>query len=192
MKKNLPLIVGIAVPAVFVIILALVIYIPSLYVNPQYNFLYSSENNYYSYPYNLGYKNYYKVGKDGKIALEPTPYPGYGIVKNLPVPADLEKYSYKGDAPPLYLYNIINGSSKEISLEDAQKYSLDPGPTSPDGYNINYDYNYGGIFDLMGGGGNNSGYYISKGTGKKKLNIFNSTQNGGYYMNFNFIGWIKQ
>ncbi len=47
-KKNIPLIVGIAIPLVMIILVGASIYIPRLYVKPQTNFLYQTGGDYYT------------------------------------------------------------------------------------------------------------------------------------------------
>ena len=90
------------------------------------------------------------------------------------------------------MYDIKNNSSHQITLEEASKYSLDPGPSSPDGYNVDYNYGHNGIFEIFGSNKNNNNYYISKGKAKKIL--IGLSFNQSYYYNngaFNLIGWVK-
>jgi hypothetical protein len=174
--KNLPLIVGIALPILFILIISALVFLPSLSIKPQYNFLYTNQDDYYSY--GQGYKNTYKV-ENGKIALEP-----------LPVPPKGELISYKSDSPKIYFYDFKNNSSHEITWKDALKLNLDPGPSSPDGYNVSYYYGNDGIFELFGSGNNSRGYFVSKGSAKKKLSGL-LADNYSYQGNFKFIGWVK-
>ncbi len=183
MKKNIPLIVGIALPIVFIIIISLSIYIPTLYVNPEHNFIYSMNDNYYS---NNSYKNTYKI-TDGKIHTEQTL-----TAKNNGMIDSKTAIIYMGENPPLYLYDVKTNSSHEITLEEAEKYNLDPGPSSPDGYNIDYGYNNNGIFELFGSSRNGNGFYVYKGNSKKMLTGLSNSKS--YYYGagyFNLIGWVK-
>jgi hypothetical protein len=175
-KKNLPLIIGISLPVIFIIVISVVIFTPSFFIKPQYNFIYSTESPYYSY--DQGYKNTYIV-ENNHIATQA-----------LPVPTDNRIYAYKGDSPTLYLYDVKNNSSHQITLDEAKNYFLDPGPSSPDGYIVRYEYSHNGIFELFGSNQNGSGYFIEKNNGKKELpGLMNSDQ---YYQgNFKLIGWVK-
>jgi hypothetical protein len=173
--KNLPLIVGISLPIVFILIISIVIFTPQLFVKPQYNFIYTLDDTYNRYDYR--YENTYEV-EDGKIVKETAPF-------------SIERKPTKiVEAPELYLYNVKDNSSNVIKFEEAKDYSLDPGPTSPDGYNISYQNNHDGIFELFGSNNNNDGFFISKGQGMKKLDgivgdrYWNSR-------NFKLLGWIK-
>lgn len=171
--KHLPLIIGISLPLVFILIISLVIFTPSLFVKPQHNFIYTSENSYYEY--NQHFKNTYVV-KNNKIAMES-------------VPPRLN-YTQTKEAPTLYLYDVISDSSHQITFEEAKKYTVDPGPSAPDGYTVAYQYGHDGIFELFGSSSDNNGYFISKGDGKKKLNGLT----GDRYRSsgdFKLIGWIK-
>ena len=169
--------VGIALPIIFIILISIIVFVPPLFIKPQNNFLYIIENNYYTY--NQGYLNEYKV-VNGQLALDPLPIP-----KNRP---DLKLT----EAPTLYLYNVKTNTSQQISFEEAKRYVLDPGPSSSDGYIVKYEYNNSGIFSIFGGSnGDINGYFIEKGSGKKKLDGMLVNNTYSYQANFKFIGWIK-
>ena len=172
--KNLPLIVGISLPIIFVIAISIVVFISYLSIRPQYDFLYSFDSNaYYGYD---GYKDTYAV-ENGAIVLK-----ALAVAQN---------QTYKGDAPTLYLYDVKTNSSHEVSFNDAQGYSLDTGPSSPDGYMIKYEYENGGVLDLFGSSGNDGGYFVEKGDAKKRLPGIADANNINYQGDFNLIGWIK-
>jgi hypothetical protein len=176
-NKNLPIIIGVALPLVFIVVISIIIFTPTLFVKPGFNFLYTTMDNYYGY--NQGYKNTYKV-VNNHIELEPIPLiEEYN--KNIP---------YKAEAPTIYLYDVTNNSSHEISLEEAKKFFLDPGPSSPDGYSIKYQYGHDGIFELFGSNNNRNGYFIAKDSGAKKLEGLKSDRYWGSE-DLKFIGWIK-
>jgi hypothetical protein len=174
-NKNLPLIIGIALPVLFIGIVSIILFLPSLFIRPQHNFIYSSNNDYYSY--NQAYRNSYAV-ENGRLIMEPLPVQA-GVV-----------YTYKADAPDLFLYDVKSDSSHLIEYSEARRWNLDPGPSSPDGYTVKYEYGHDGIFELFGSDGRDNGYFISKGSGSKKLR---GLGNNGYYDsgNFKLIGWVK-
>lgn len=177
MKTNhLPLIIGISIPILFIIVISAIIFVPNFSIKPAHNFLYTTlgEENYYGY--NQIYRNTYTIENE-RLALRP------GILQ--------EKQTYKADLPPLYLYDVKTNSSHQVTYEDKKNLALDPGPTSPDGYSIAWEYNHDGIFELFGSDGRKNGYFIKKGSGKKQLTGLSST-NGYYYQgNFKLIGWVK-
>lgn len=174
MKNNLPLIVGIALPLAFIAVISAIVYLPSNFVNPKHNFIYT-ENAYGAY------KNDVVVVGD-KIAIRPSDY-----VKSMNGIDDLD---YLENNPKIYLYDFSNESSHEITLEEAQQYLVERGPSSPDGYTIEMSYGHNGIFELFGSYDNNSGHFISSKDGsKKKLNGI--ATNVGYYGDLNVVAWIK-
>lgn len=179
--KNLPLIVGIALPIILIAIISLVIFLPSLSVKPAHDFIYTSGDANYD-GYSRYYRNSVQVGKDGRIVLKENPIPNN--------PQNYLNEYIKADTPTLYRYDVRTASSHQISLTEAQALVLDPGPSSPDGYTIQYDYGHDGLFELFGSGNRDSGLYIGKGSAKKGLT--GMAEQGRYYSNnFNLVGWIK-
>jgi len=168
--KNLPLLVGIALPVIFIIIMVIIIFTPALFVKPGHNFIYTNDSQ---IPYNQSYRYNYTI-KDSHIDLTPVTIQ--------------EKTTVIEQLPKLYLYDVKAGASHEVSFAEVQKLTLDPGPSSPDGYSVNYDYSHSGIFELFGSRGDDSGYYISKGNGKKRLGGLSTDR---YNNNFKLIGWVK-
>jgi hypothetical protein len=169
--KNLPLIIGIALPIVFIAVIAAVLYVPSLFVNPKHDFLYTlPDSNYYYYG---SYENEYVV-KNGALTVSPLPLRGdEKILATL---------------PDLYLYDVETDTSKQIDREEAQMLKLSPGPSSPDGYLVEYRYSNSGIFELFGGGGNDNGYVIQKEGAAKHLSGLGNAN--GWSGNFSFVAWI--
>lgn len=169
--KNLPLIVGIALPVVFIAVVSVIIFLPSLRVKPQHNFIYTIGPYYYS----GGYQTTYEV-RDGRIVLWD---------------ADSRPDQVPAAVPAaIYLYDVVADTSRQISFEDAKEYVLVPGPSSPDGYTVDYQYQHDGIFELFGSNDNDSGYFISKDGGKKRLNAFpgNPYRSWG---EFRLVGWVQ-
>lgn len=184
--KHIPLIAAIALPILFIIVLALTISLPSSRIKPEFDFVYVDVTERYNDPYyvDVQYKNRYVV-TDGKITLSP--------IKLAPSPYKDISLSYEieiVEAPTLYFYDVEENTSREISLEEAQKLSVDAGPASPDGYQIKFEYGNDGIFELFGSN-DRTGYFITKGNGKKSLSGFDSSY--GYYSSddIELVGWIK-
>ncbi len=184
LKKHLPLIVAIALPIIFIGILALVIAVPSMRINPQHDFVYVDKYERDANPYMVvTYKNEY-VLKDGKLEL----YPLNSRFDELSG-IDKESREYR-DAPKLYYYSVAENTSREISFADAQQLALVAGPSSPDGYTVKYEYNSDGVFELFGSD-SGSEYVIAKGNARKTLTGMPSDANyyGGY--DFTLIGWVN-
>jgi len=173
-KKHVPMLVGVTVPLVLLIILAVAVYVPNFFVKPQYNFVYSTNSN-VDYYYNYYYENLYKV-VDNKITYSP-----------VSLPANTgDRVTYK--APQLFLYDVKTHRVSEISFEAAQKLSLDGSTVSLDGYFMEYNYGHSGIFELFGSDSRNSGYYIGNGRASAPLVGINAptTRSNG----IKFIGWV--
>jgi hypothetical protein len=183
MKKNLPLVVGIALPVVFVIVISIVLFVPSFFIKPQHDFLYTTDEREYYYNYNPEYQNTYEV-ENGSIVVVPNT-----VNSNSNSNSDSD-IPLKGETPTLYRYDIETNTSHQITLEEAKNLSLDPGPSSPDGYAVSYHYGHDGIFELFGSDNDNNGHYISKGNARKRL----ATLSGDTYRSYGYfklIGWIK-
>lgn len=186
LKKHLPLVVAIALPIVFIGILAAAIMLPSMRMNPQHDFVYVDHSDMDKFSYEpIYFRNKYAVEGE-KIVRVPLEVPQRAQADSLAIPSG---YRYE-DAPTLYYYSIRENTSREISFEEAQVLTVAAGPSSPDGYNVSFEYSSDGIFELFGSG-SDSGYVISKGAARKSLTGMSVDQNGYGGYNFELIGWVK-
>ncbi len=178
-KEKLPIIVGLALPIFFIVFVAIWISVRTSSVQPQSDFIYAISNETSPAKYGILYKNNYVV-ENSKVVLSPVNYSKEEILN----------YEMR-DARDLYMYDVKNDVNKKITLDEAQKYFVYDDEYSVDGYNVNFEYGNGGIFEVFGNNHDNSGYFVTKmnSGAKRKLNIplKNSYWNGG----FEFIGWIK-
>lgn len=108
-KKNIPLILGLSIPVLMILFVAGSIYLPGLFAQPEFDFLYATGDDY-------RYNRYYSVQNGNLIRHEVT------------YPARAE--------PRLYLHDISKNESKEISFSEAQELTLNPDLKSPDGFEI--------------------------------------------------------
>jgi hypothetical protein len=175
-KKNLPLIIALCIPAIMILAVAAAIYLPGIGKSPKHNFLYiTGDYVRYGYNSNSDYEYVVKGDRVEQVYVQRDP-------NNFP------KYQYNAIEPRLYLYDVSKNESLELTLEQAQNYSLDPSNTSLDGFVvIQGNYNGGGFF---GGVGSDSDSWFIKGHNRSfKLNL---KLLGTYtYDNFKFLGWIK-
>jgi hypothetical protein len=167
--NNLVFAVGIALPILLIGALFAVIYLPSLNVKPAYDFVYSSEGEYYG-PYRQ-YKNSYEV-KGGRL-----------VIRENSFPEDAVPYE---DAPRLYRYTVADDTVREISFEETAQFSLEPGPSSPDGYIVSYEYRGSGSFFPFGGS-SSGGYFVKKDNASKRLTAMSRDQ---FDRNMTFLGWV--
>lgn len=168
--KNPPLLIGILLPIVMIAVISIVIFLPKAFIDPQHDFIYASDA-YYDY----GRYEYEYVVEQDRVALKKH------VTRDTVVPKEY--------APDLYIYDIETDSSKKVSLEEVQAYTIDSQATSPDGYIVRYAYSNNGIFDIFGSSDSQSGFVIEKdGTAKKLKGM---SRDMYYNNNFKFIGWIK-
>jgi hypothetical protein len=155
-----------------IILVAAFIYLPGIGQKPKVNFLYMTGNNVYEYSYN----NYgYQVS-------------GGHLVYNPPVPPVTNQPSYTAPADVhFYVYNVSSNQPKEVTLAEAENYSLDSSNTSSDGYTIQQGNGGSGDF-LFGGGGDYTSWFIKGHNRALKLNL---KLTGQYYSNFRFLGWLN-
>ena len=100
-KKNVSLIIGIAIPIFMIFLIAVSIYLPSLFAPaPQYNFLYVTEDSY-------GRGRQYEV-ENGVLVKYEVKYPEH----------------YTPRAARLFIHDVSRNTDQEVSFEEAQKLKL--------------------------------------------------------------------
>src|SRR3990167_7408846 len=161
-KEKLPLAVGIGLPLLLIVFVAVFAYLPSLFVQPKYNFVYATGN---LYDYEIRVIN-------GKLSLNPQTY------RNI----SGTQYQYSLREPSLFLYNVLEEKSTEVTLSQAQTYNLDPSSKSPDGFTVgSADSDGVSFFPFFYGGRYDRGQYLTgKGLSQKVTDNYD----------FKFIGWI--
>lgn len=175
MKKNLPIIIGISLPIIVVIVILIFASLPNMSIKPEHDFIFSAKED----RYNTLYENSYEI--DGsKIVLSSN---------NLDT--DTGNFSNKKivEAPTLYMYSPVDEYLKEITLEEAERFLLDNGPMSPDGYSVDFSYrsNYNLANEIFGGSNRNYGAFIVKGDRAKGYYLPGLS---AYSYEKQFIGWI--
>ncbi len=164
-KKNIPLIVALSIPVLMIALIAVSIYLPAMLIKPKFNFVYSVGGDYC-------YQNRYSV-KSGKI-----------IENEIKKPEENNSCRNYREAR-LFYYDVERNTSREITLDEATKLTVDDSLKSPDGFEIvsgSYSFD---IFFFSG-----SSYYdkyLKKGAYNRKLNITGPTS----YYDFRFIGWLR-
>ena len=164
-KKNFVILLAFLLPILLIIIVVLIVYLPSLFISTDYNFVYASctngNYNYYSNNCNSYSKSLYKV-KENRIVMNDVS--GDQDLNRNKVP-DVEENS----EPHLFLYNSANDESKEITFKEAQKLIISDSLTSPDGVAVEGIWDRGTEFFPFYDYSSDYGYYLTKGKSKKKI-----------------------
>ncbi|MFA5362601.1 MAG: hypothetical protein WC335_05060 [Candidatus Omnitrophota bacterium] len=167
-KKNISLLIGIAIPILMIVLIALSIYLPSFFAPaPQFNFLYVTEDN-YGQNFQFGVEN-------GVLVKREVKYPEHYIPKE----------------SRLFIHDVIKNTDREITFEDARKLKLDSRLKSPDGYEVVYGSTDYGFFPFFYGGHDYNAMYLKGHNTSKKLDLQASTDGRYYYRNRRFLGWIR-
>ena len=164
-KKNIPLIIALSIPILMVILITISIYVPTLFVKPKFDFIYSVENTYC-------YHRKHSVQDERVVFSEVSNKKENDICRN-------------NQQPRLYYYDVQSFTSKEITLEEAQEYRLDCRRHSQDGFEIVSGDRSFDIFFISG-----SSYYdkyLKKGAYSRRIHLENH-----HYYDFRFLGWIKE
>jgi hypothetical protein len=168
-KQNRSLIIGFSLPIAMIVFVAASIYVPSFFVHPAYNFLYSSSDENANDDQYLVVDDHVQQNRDYEASYyNPQFYP----------------------QPKLYIYDTNTNESIPVTFEEAKNYTLISDITSPDGYTIeNGRQNNGGFFFLGGGTDYTSKYLVGHNI-SKKLNLKSSSTR--YSNSTEFLGWIKK
>ncbi len=135
-KDRIPLFIGLGLPILLLLYIFVSVYLPSILVKPQYNFLYAS-----------GCSTDYSISVINNRIVITSNYNG--------------QYSVPYSSC-IYLYDTRNDSNTPLSQQQALSYSnINPTNKSPDGFtvvsNSSGDTSY---FPLFWYGEYNSGYYL--------------------------------
>lgn len=184
-KKNWVVLVAFLLPVMLILGVTLFLYLPALTVKSDYNFIYAT-----------CFDGTYYYGSDCGTLLRQR----YTVVNNRIVynntPLDVDVYGNKRPVPlnletRVFVHNTKTNTSKEISVSELQ-YSVLASDllTSPDGVSISKNSSGGDYFFPFGGSAYSAGWYLTKGSSKKKMNLLN-TEDRYYLDNIMILGWIK-
>lgn len=171
-KEQVPLFVGIGIPAFLIIFILASEYLPTLLIKPKYNFIYTK---------GCGYDQNYVTVRNGRISV------------NLQTTDNRNMRMYMLNISDcFYLYDVSTDSSRRMSLPEAQAYTLNPTDKSPDGFQVTEKTSDNGGSDFFffwyGGGYQDAYYLIGHGYNRKVAD-----KNTDYSNNdFQFLGWIQQ
>jgi len=168
-KRNISLIIGLAIPVAMVLFIAVAINGPRWFntVEPAtFNFLYTT-----------GQHNPYAIYSviDGRLTLQEQTVPEGGVAA--------EQYQKR-----FFVHDVASNVSREISEDEALGLYLDSSVRSPDGFTIETGRR-GGWF-VFGYGRNYGNRYLVKDRFSDKLDLETNAGSYNYYWNFRFLGWV--
>lgn len=168
-KQKIAAIAGVLIPVVFIVIVAVIAYVPSLFINPKYDFLYVK-----------GYDSskYYEVHAKHLMKV-PAPR---GYDDNY----SGATYNHRQVTPTIYRYDVASDTTESISFEAARQLTLSSSPKSPDGYKLEKATGSGGFLFWSSYSGSNEDPYLQKGLASKKLSL------PGDSYDFELIGWVER
>jgi hypothetical protein len=166
-KENIALWLGLAIPVVMVLVVAVSIYWPQRGIQPpQHNFVYALRD------YGDGYEY---VVVDEKLVRREAP--------NTP--------KQFNEAPTrFFLHDVTSNTSQEMKFEEVQELKLDNSLVSADGYELKRGGQGGGVFPFFFDNSNYNEQYLVKGNHSVKLAL-KETQ-PPYYGNQMFLGWVVE
>jgi len=164
--KNISLIVGLAIPILMILIVALSIYVPAIFSpQPQYNFLYVSGDDYWG-----GRQYEVQQGRLGKREVKHPDNYTPGVVR-------------------IFIHDVKTNESKEITFEEAQQLYLNSNSKSKDGWEVVYGSGGDGFFPFFYSGTNRHDIYLQGHNTSKKLNLQHDKT---YYRQARFLGWLDE
>ena len=196
-RKNLAIIIAFTLPIAMMIIVAVSVYLPSLFISTNYNFIYTvCTNRVDYYPYNC--KEYlakkYSVAESSLIIATATSSYNERVaqdisnqVPNIPTKDTSLNKQY---TDRIFLHDTKKNESREITIEEAKTLTLNSLLTSPDGVTVSGNYSNGSDFSPFGGSRSSFGYYLTKGRSQSNLNLINNADQYYRQDNFQFIGWV--
>ena len=177
-----PIFLILGVPLLFLVVVGLIGYTPSLFVHPKHNFLYFAMDNYYGNEN----PNYSIENAQLKYYQNPTSLPPLSGI-NPETAADRRIRELQ--SMRLYIFDVSDWKSLPISYEDAQKFRYDSASVSPDGYFIERSESAGGFFPFFFNDSSSAGFIIKKGIGSRSLPISIERYS---YRGPGLIGWVLQ
>lgn len=154
-----------AIPTAIAVFAAAVVYVPRLFANPKYDFIYSVCENYRC-------KNSYSVDAMGYVTQD--------FLSS-------SNNDYYDRTASLRYYDSSNDSTRSLTLEETRMYQLNTSSKSPDGYILVSESSGSGFLFW---GDYDEGWYLKNGAKKQKVEL---TNNSSYYSgSVKFLGWINK
>ncbi len=181
-SAKISLIIGLALPAVVVIVIAALVFLPSVSITPSEDFIYVA-GPYPSYTtWSGSTSTQHDISiKNGKIVQSATSYtvePGY--------PAYPQE---KVTTPRFFIHHTTQNTNEEISFDDIATVTLSPNRTSPQGFTLTFGKQSYGVFPFfISEGTDRDRAYLSTKRASKEINLVSDTSINFY--EFQLVGWV--
>ena len=137
--RNIALVLVFVLPIIFVTTGLILTTRPVTKESPQYNFIYTFQNNYDS-KFNYEIKN--------NIITKSFRSPAECLIKNIGANDSIEIRDNCTEEIPLYYHNVTTNKSQLITLEEIQNFKLTSKEVSPDGFRFEeYARSYSSILN---------------------------------------------
>jgi len=186
-KRQLLILVAFLLPLIFVSVVIVVSIFPSATLSTEYNFLYATcldGRPGYSFNCRPYLASLYQV-EDGKLVEKAVP-PELDSDRD-GIPDIQENYRAR-----LFIHDTAKNQSQEVRQPEAEQLQLSDLLTSPDGLTVEWDYQGGGDFFFVFGSRSRSGYYLTRGNGRQRLELINDSNRYYYQDDLLFLGWILE
>lgn len=171
-KQNIPLVVGITLPLVLVVLVAIAVYLPRTFADPQYDFVYVvNDRTLYDRECET-----YVVDDAGQLTIE---------AEGADDIAPRRRATCVRGVATWYLYDVSAKEERKVTFDALEDMSLSDEPISPDGYWFVRDYSHSGIFELFGSNNRNE-WFLENNSVRIPLDV--SAQQ--YPYDVSFIGWV--
>lgn len=186
LQKNWPVVAAFTLPLLLVFGIVASVYVPSLFIQTQYSFVYAvCDDQYNSYECLEYVDDYYRI-ENGKLTKHTLPESSTETYRNKTIRLYNERFPAR-----LFMYSPLTNTSTELTNDMISTLTMSDELTSPDNIRVDCGYNYGGdfffIFDT-----HHSEYacYLQDGVRQKKV-VLETPLSSYYYNNsIRFIGWI--
>ena len=182
-----PILIGIAflLPLFFIAVVFVTSTIPSVRLTTDFDFVYATcSGGNTPYNYNCGnYLNILFVVENRALKVKPVP-PDLDSDRDT-IPDVDENYRTR-----LFFHDTDLNESREITLTEAQDFSLSGLATSPDGVSVELENSRHVGFFLFFDTRSTSEYFLTKGNVQQELNVISNNERYYYGDDFLFLGWV--
>lgn len=167
-KQRVAAIIGVLIPIIFIVIVAVIAYVPSQFINPKHDFLYTKD---------YSSNNYYEIRAKHLVEVP--------VLTEYDDNNYRDSYNYRQKVPTIYRYDVASDTTESITFEEARQLTLSSSAKSPDGYKLEEATGSGGFLFWSSYSGSDGDPYLQKGLASKKLSL------PGDSYDFELIGWIQ-